>query len=104
MGPPEWTSLPSLPGYCDMNPRSHPLEGGACDGGRACGFVFRVPRAPVSTAPHPEATPAAGGRWRLRFMTGIADRPTAEAAGEKLLPSEDCFLPESQAVHNLGPL
>jgi hypothetical protein len=26
MGPPGWTSLPGLPGYCHMNPRSHPSE------------------------------------------------------------------------------
>jgi hypothetical protein len=37
---------------------------------RACGFVFRVPPVPVSTAPRPEAAPAPGGRWHLRFMSG----------------------------------
>jgi hypothetical protein len=25
MGPPGWTSLPGLPGYCHMNPGSHPV-------------------------------------------------------------------------------
>lgn len=37
---------------------------------KACGYVFRVPPVPVSTVPHPEARPAAGGRWTLRFPSG----------------------------------
>lgn len=37
---------------------------------RACGFVFRVPPAPVSEAPHPDTMPAGGGQWFLRFASG----------------------------------
>lgn len=50
---------------------------------RACGFVFRVPPAPVSTDPHPHVHPAGGGRWYLRFLSGRQFGPVQPQAIEE---------------------